>query len=254
MYLKYRDMLENAALRQLAQEQGCKPASDSCVVASDTFTDHHGGSGRSAPYRSEDKDKEYLERLFRGQLQFPSSVLELKTRVCIVREHSVKMPPLPPESLECPGVYHKGCTGRLEYIQPYDPSLLPFWGCNTRNNPSSRFKCDYRYYPRSRIHHPKLQVLINGFDSIEVGPVVGAEDAVRACGGAKSIVRIAGIQEPVLKANGIEGNSECLSIQLPIHLYHEVNSKLKILSDTIRIDLYDPTKDGIPKETLDCFL
>lgn len=247
-------MLENAALRKLAQEQGVKPSSESHVVASDTFTDHHGGSGRSISYEDEYKDKEYPERLFGGQLQVPSSVLELKALVGIIKEHSVKMPPLPPESLECPGVYHKGCTGMLEYIQPYDPSLPPFWGCNTRNNPSSRYKCDYRYYPRSRIHHPKLQVLINDIGSIEVGPVVGAEDAVRACGGAKSILRIAGIHQPALMANGIEGNLECLSIQLPINLYHEVNSKLKILSDTIQIDLYDPKKDGIPRETLDCFL
>eukprot|EP00890_Picochlorum_soloecismus_P004235 jgi/Picsp_1/4812/NSC_02180-R1_zinc finger ran-binding domain-containing protein 3-like len=247
------DMLENAALRQLAQEQGFRPTTDSCVVASDTFADdEHDGSNRSTSYKKGDEDEDYSGRLFGGQLHVPTSVLELKARIGSIKEYSLKMPPLPPESLECPGVYHKGCTGRLEYIRPYDPSLPPFWGCNSRSNPSSRYKCDYRYYPRSRVHHPKLQVLINGFDSIEVGPVIGAEDAVRACGGAKSFLRIAGIREQVLEAN--ECNLECPSIQLPLKLYNEINLDLKILSDKIGIDLYDPKKDGIPRETLDCFL
>lgn len=247
-------MLENAALRQLAQEQEYRPT-EPCVVASDNFADDHGGLNQSNSFKNETKDEDYVGRLFGGQLQVPASILELKSRIGIIKEYSMKMPPLPPDSLECPGVYRKGCTGRLEYIQPYDPSLPPFWGCNTRNNPSSRYKCDYRYYPRSRIHHPKLQVLISGLHSIEIGPVAGAEDAVRACGGAKSILRIADIREDVLEAtNGIESNVECLLMQLPLSLYYEVNSKLKMLSDKIKIELYNPKKDGIPRETLDCFL
>ncbi|GAB4813573.1 hypothetical protein N2152v2_000619 [Parachlorella kessleri] len=86
----------------------------------------------------------------------------------------------------CPGVYGRGCGGRLRWACYGDPSWA-HWACSNWQN------CDYREYPAPRKGTPELSIQIDTPDTIEVAALPGAEEAVVHCGGVAAVLRAAGV-------------------------------------------------------------
>lgn len=82
-------------------------------------------------------------------------------------------------------MYGRGCGGALQ-LQRWGEGCF-FWACNAWPD------CQYREYPPPRATTPELAITVDRRrQALEVGPAVGAEDAVQACGGVVAVLRAAG--------------------------------------------------------------
>lgn len=108
--------------------------------------------------------------------------------LCHRTRHFAKLPPplLRPMHDRCPGVYGRGCGGTVQLVNLAAVGLS-FWAC-------SNVSCAYREYPPPRKLSPELCIVLDRHrGAIEVAAMLGAEDAIRFCGGVAVVLRAAGV-------------------------------------------------------------
>lgn len=147
-----------------------------------------------------------------------------------------------PPSLECPGVYGKGCTGELRVVYS-SFSNYSFWQCSLPPG-GDRLSCGYRYFPKDDLQNPTLVVAMSDVDKIEVYPAGGAEDFVASCGGVEGILKLAGLDLGAYRGVEISKNH----IEFPVESYNEISGRLKTLSQISGVDIF-PKESDIPQTT-----
>lgn len=123
----------------------------------------------------------------------PVSAAVLCERIAQFRSSADSLPPPRPPFEACPGVYGRGCGGKLEYKLFNNESAdkaQGFWGCEYFYHSK---KCAYVFVPPKRLLDPQLSVEIASATEIQVIPVLGAEEIVDVCGGVKGVLQGAGV-------------------------------------------------------------
>ena len=147
-----------------------------------------------------------------------------------------------PPSVDCPGVYGKGCTGQLRVVYS-SFSNGSFWQCSLPPG-GERLSCGYRFFPKNDLQNPTVVLAMSDVDKIEVYPAGGAEYFVASCGGVEGILKLAGLD--VAAYEGVEISKD--HIEFPIKSYQEVSGRLKTLSQISGIDIF-PKECDIPQTT-----
>jgi hypothetical protein len=173
----------------------------------------------------------------------PATMDELFARAEDFAARAALMPPPPPPGgpgATCPGVFGRGCGGRLAWVEGFEGGGAPFWACA-----KGRGACSWRHHPPRRRLSPQLDLLAPAAGVLEAAPRLGAEEAVAACGGVAALLRCAGAD----LRRALPGAAPAAAVRFPLGDYASLRALLQRAARPPLFALLPPEGD-IPRGTL----
>lgn len=174
----------------------------------------------------------------------------------LLQDHDWKGGVIPPERLDCPGLYNVGCSGKL--VEDLSYRNGPYWRCVMDSDTShaiynGKRGCGYRYHPRRHQSTPKLTMMICSVDTVEVVPAPCAARVVDSCGGVQVLLSF--IIPDLMGMEGCSVSSD--RVEIPMNKYCQAQTRMKKFINSLP-EHFKSQKlfqiDFIPGKTLNCFL